>query len=134
MYLGAFDKGKLLGIVYGHPLKRDKSIMNLQGIAVDLDNGSARKGIGSQLIKEFENVVKMRNIKRVNVGSADDLNVENFYLKNGYKPIELVAKGRGKEFERVKVNDYESGKIKKEELRKKYNPEEVIFIFDKELK
>lgn len=35
------------------------------------------------------------------------------------------------EYERIKISDYKLGKVKQEELRKKYKPKEVIFIFEK---
>jgi hypothetical protein len=37
------------------------------------------------------------------------------------------------ELERVKVSRSDEGKIKREELRRKWNPKEVIFIFEKKL-
>lgn len=134
LYLGAFIEGDLAGICYGEPTMRDKSCINLQGIAVSLDEtkGYARKGIGSRLLKSFEEAVKQREYKKIGVGSADDKKVENFYLKNGFLPIELVAKGQAaEEYERVKVTDYESGLHKKQDLYEKYQPFEVIFIFEK---
>lgn len=47
---------------------------------------------------------------------------------------ELVVKGsKLEEIERVRVNDYESGILRREELRRKYNPREVIFVLEKYL-
>lgn len=66
------------------------------------------------------------------INEADDKKVEAFYLKNGFSPVALVAKGRnGEEFKRVSISDYDSGLSKKQELNKKYHPHEVIFIFEK---
>ena len=92
----------------------------------------ARRGIGSKLISHFEEAVKRKGNDQMGVGSADDLKVEHFYLKNGFKPCELVAKGANhEEYERVTINDYESGKLQQQTLRKKHNAKEVIFIFEK---
>jgi GNAT superfamily N-acetyltransferase len=136
LYLIALDNKELIGICYGHPSDKVKDAINLQGIAVNLDETKnyARKGIGSKLMREFENVVKMNGFHKIDVGSADDLKVEKFYLKNGFQPYQLVAKGPShEEFERANINDYDSGKKKQEELRKKYKPKEVIFIFEKSI-
>ena len=136
LYIGAFKEEELVGICYGHPSKKVKSSINLQGIAVDLDKrGIARKGIGSRLINHFGNISKSKGFSKLTVGSADDPKVENFYIKNGFYPVGLAAKGKNhEEYERVKINDFKTGKIKQEELRKKHNPHEVIFFFDKEVK
>jgi GNAT superfamily N-acetyltransferase len=134
LYLAGFVDGELAGICYGHPWPKDDSIANLQGIAVNLDltKNLARRGIGSQLLGEFEQAVRNRGFRKIGVGSADDGKVEHFYLKNGFQPIELVAKDtESSELERVSVDDYESGNLVREELRRKHNAKEVIFIFEK---
>lgn len=134
LYLVAFEGNSLVGLCYGHPSDRVKSAVNLQGIAINLDEtkGYARKGIGSKLIEKFAEVAKKKGFKKIGVGSSNDLKAENFYLKNGFKPYELVAKGKShKELERVKIKDYKSGKITQGKLRKKHKSKEVIFIFGK---
>lgn len=134
LYLVAFDGNFLVGICYGHPSDRVGGAVDLQGIAVSLDEtkGYARKGIGSKLIEKFAEVAKKKGFRKIGVGSSDDSKVESFYLKNGFRPFELVAKGEDhKEFERVKIKDYKSGKIKQKALRKKHKSKEVIFIFQK---
>lgn len=136
LYFIALDNEELVGICYGHPSDKVKDAINLQGIAVNLDEtkGYARKGIGSKLMIAFEKTVKQKGFDKIDVGSADDLKVEKFYLKNDFKPYQLVAKGPNhEEFERVNINDYDSGKKKQEELRKKHKPKEVIFIFEKSI-
>lgn len=133
LYFAAFREVELLGVCYGHP-RRLGIEMNLQGIAVSLDPSkhAARRGIGSALLKAFEQAAAARGYPVVGVGSADDLKVEHFYLKNGFTPIELVAKGRNhEEYARVPATDYEGGKALREELRRTYNAAEVIFIFEK---
>jgi GNAT superfamily N-acetyltransferase len=134
LYLVAFDEDELVGICYGHPSNKYESAINLQGIAVNLDERKsyARKGIGSMMIEEFEKAVKVKGYKKIDVGCADDTKVERFYLKNRFHPYELVAKDQyHTEYERVKISNYEFGQITKEELRKKYRPKEVIIIFEK---
>jgi predicted N-acetyltransferase YhbS len=134
LYILVFDEDELVGVCYGDPSNKDESTLNLQGIAVNLDKnkGYARKGIGTLLIREFEKIAKGKGYSNISVGCADDLKVESFYLKSGFSPCELVAKGQhGEEYQRVKISNYEFGKKTKEELRNKYKPKEVIFIFDK---
>lgn len=132
LYLIALDNEELVGICYGRPFDGAKDNMELQGIAVDEEKGYAGKGIGSRMLREFEKTVKNRGFHKISVGSADDPKVEKFYLKNGFKPCQLVAKGPNhEELERLNINNYDSGKKKQEELRKKHEPKEVIFIFEK---
>lgn len=134
LYILAFDEDELVGVCYGHPSNKGESTLILQGIAVNLDEneGYARKGIGTLLIREFEEIAKVKGYSKIGVGCADDLKVESFYLKSGFSPCELVAKGQhGEEYQRVKISNYEFGKKTKEKIRKKYKPKEVIFIFEK---
>lgn len=136
LYLTAFHEEELVGICYGHPSNRGESAINLQGIAVNLDESKsyARKGIGSALMKQFEKAVKEKGYHKIGLGCADDLKVEHFYLKNGFYPFELVAKSeQGEEHARVNVSDYARGKGIQEQLRQKYKPKEVIFIFEKQI-
>ena len=61
------------------------------------------------------------NLMEISLGSADDPKVEAFYYKNGYRPIEIVAKDKA---------GYEK---ELEKLRRRHNPQEAIFIFEKRL-
>jgi GNAT superfamily N-acetyltransferase len=136
LYLAAFDEDELIGVCFGHPSKKIVAAITLQGIAVSLDvkKDYARKGIGSGLLKAFEAAVKVKGYPRIDLGAADDPKVESFYLKNEYEPYELVVYDWNyHERERVPVNGYEAGLILKKELRAKYNPKEVIFIFHKNI-
>jgi predicted N-acetyltransferase YhbS len=137
LYFVAMDGNEIIGVCYGSPSKKDESVVHLQGIAVNLDRakGYARVGIGSTMVHAFESGVKKRGYKVISLGSADDPKAEAFYLKNGFKPIELVAKNlHSEELDRVPVDDYESGNARREDLRRKHNPREVIFIFEKYVK
>lgn len=133
-YLIAIIDDELVGICYGHPSPKEMLAISLQGIAVNQDKTKpyARTGVGSNMIHSFEDAAKNRGYEKISLGSADDYKVEHFYLKNGYKPIELVAKGPNhEEFERVQVDSYEDGNVLREKLRRKYKTKEVIYIFEK---
>ncbi|RAP75910.1 GNAT family N-acetyltransferase [Paenibacillus montanisoli] len=136
LYLGAFAADELVGVCYGHPSRRDNASINLQGIAVTHEETKQllRTGIGSKLIAAFEDAVRSKGYRKIGLGSAEDLKVERFYLKNGYIPFELVAKGsHHHEYERISVHDYDVGKVLQEELRRRHQASEVIFIFEKML-
>ncbi|MFC5649071.1 GNAT family N-acetyltransferase [Paenibacillus solisilvae] len=134
LYLAAFAGNELAGICYGQPSLKDDAAVTLQGIAVNLDETKklARTGIGSMLIAKFQEAAACRGYSKIDLGAADDRKVEHFYLKNGFVPYELVAKGRHhEEYKRTSVHDYETGKVMQEKLRSKHNAKEVIFIFEK---
>ena len=62
------------------------------------------------------------------------MDAEPFYLKNGYRPCELVARGPNHEvYERVAVEDYESNKGLQQELLRKYGCTEANFNLEKPL-
>ncbi|WP_219837150.1 GNAT family N-acetyltransferase [Paenibacillus sp. R14(2021)] len=136
LYFVTVDGSEVVGVCYGSPSKKHDSVINLNGIAVNLDEikNYARIGLGTNMLLFFETAVKKRRYYKIGVGSADDPKVEAFYLKNGFKPTELVVIGSNlEEIERIRVDDYKSGILKKEELRRRYNPREVIFILEKYL-
>lgn len=136
LYIVTVDGNEVVGVCYGSLSKKHDSVMNLNGIAVNLDETKnyARVGLGTNMLLIFETAVKKRSCYKIGVGSADDPKVEAFYLKNGFKPTELVVKGPNfEEMERIRVDDYESGHLRREDLRRRYNPREVIFIFEKYL-
>ncbi|MDQ0060432.1 GNAT family N-acetyltransferase [Paenibacillus harenae] len=135
-YIAAFDGEEVIGVCYGQRTDRADDTIMLQGIAVNLDTSKryARTGIGSSLIASFERIVHEQGYRRIDLGAADDLKVERFYLKNGYTPYELVAKDASYgEIVRIAAQDYTSGKIMQEQLRDKYQAHEVIIIFRKSL-
>lgn len=134
LYGVAYDESALVGVVYGDPSPRQPSAVTLQGIAVDLNaaHGYARRGIGSALLRHFESQAADLGFLGVGVGSAEDLKVEHFYLRNGYVPIEVVAKtAEGEELARMPVDNYEAGNRLREAMRRKHRPHEVIWIFEK---
>jgi GNAT superfamily N-acetyltransferase len=158
LYMGAFDQDKLLGIVYGH-IGGKEGYPVLQGICVDLDRGIAGQGIGTKLLKAFENAIQEKGYANVTVGSTNDFKVERFYMKNGWYPIQLVIKVRGKDVPedyqqilaveasgayisephkdnttfRIETNDYEKGQKVRAVLIAKLHAHDGIFIFKKDL-
>lgn len=128
-----YDNENLLGYCLGKKAKSDSTYMVLDEIATNVDKGEKyiRKGIGTKLIKEFEKEVWSLGFKTIGFGSGDNFKTEQFYLKNSYIPIEVVVRDNDKELERIKIADYDSGKKIQNELRSKYNFEEVNFIFEK---
>lgn len=130
LYIGCYVKGELAGIAYGS-IKKD--VVILQGIGVK--HKYWRMGLGTKIIHFFHKQANKTGKKIVSVGSAEDDKVEKFYLKNGYKPVLIQAKGKNHFlYAEEKVRGYKTGLKKRDELRKKYNPKEVIFIMDKKLK
>ncbi len=136
LYLAAYHGEDVVGVVYGHPSVRFPGEMNLAGVAVTLDQRKdfARAGIGSRLVRAFERTAAAREFKLLGVGSADDHKVEQFYLRNGFEAVELVAKDDvGSELRRIAVDGYESGLQAQKQLRDTSAAEEVIFIFKKRI-
>ncbi len=136
LYMVAVDGDDVVGVAYASPSAHVRDRATLQGIAVNLDNekGYARQGIGSQMLKALERMAEDLGYHAMGVGSADQRSVEAFYLKNGYTPIQLVAKDDDyRELERVGIAGYSEVKTRREELRERYHCREVIIIFHKRL-
>lgn len=120
----------------GEPSRRVPGAFAVQGVAVDLTPAKqcARRGIGSALLRAFGREAASLGYRLLDVGAADDERVERFYLKNGFLPYELVAKGTdGLERARAPIADYREGKRLQHELRNRHEAGEVIFIFRKPL-
>ena len=128
LYVGSFLEGRgLVGIAYG-VVNEEKSAV-LQGIAVRYSLW--RKGIGSRLLRFFEEWVRKKGCRSVSLGSGEGP-AEQFYLKNGYRPIEIKAKSEdGRVLSKENVYDYSDGLRKRELLRSNLKPKEVIFIMEK---
>ena len=131
LYVGAFLRhSELVGVAYGSFDEGAKSAV-LQGIAVKYSLW--RSGIGSRLLRLYEEQVRKRGGRNVSLGSGEGF-AEQFYLKNGYRAIEIKAKTEdGKVLASQRVRDYSGGLLKREHLRSELKPKEVIFIFEKEL-
>ncbi len=77
----------------------------------------------------------MRKLEKsiISLGSGEGF-AEQFYLKNGYKPLEIKAKSADSiVLAKERVRDYSDGIVKRERLRRELKPNEVIFIMQKEL-
>jgi GNAT superfamily N-acetyltransferase len=129
----AYDNAILLGYCLGKKGINIKTYMEIDEIATNVNQSEkyVRKGIGTKLIKAFEIEVWKHGFEIIGFGSGENFKTEQFYLKNNYKPIEVVAFGDKEELERVKINSYQEGKVIQENLNKKYNAKTVIFIFEK---
>ena len=111
LFVGAFDDEKLVGICYGHEWTQEEYVI-LEGIATLYDYW--RKGVGSELLKTFESQVEKQGKQYITVGCAPDEKTEQFYLKNLYQPITLLAK------------------IKKDNLSANYKDQTKLFEFVEE--
>lgn len=122
--LVAIDE-KVIGIAYGWP--REAALLQkeycLDGIAVRYEYWG--KGIGSMLLKAFEEGVLAYGYHKLSVGSAEGL-TENFYLKNGFVPkcFKTYEDGRI-----VVRKDFSS----MEEYERYERTEEGFVVFEKEL-
>lgn len=95
LYVGCYRDTELIGICFGYPFteKRPdaKGVIVLEGIAVK--DSCWNLGYGSQLLHFFENQAKaFLGYTKISVGSAANIETENFYLKNGFTPIQLCIK------------------------------------------
>lgn len=130
LYLVAMEGETLVGLCYGKVKPKGNAVLN--GICADLDNGWGRKGIGSALLRAFEEALRKLGKSGYSVGAADDPKVEAFYMKHGHRPVELVSKDEaGNELARMKVSGYEEGEKARAGLRARCHPREVILIFEK---
>lgn len=86
LFRGAFLDGKLVGICYPKPTEGAEIV--LEGIAVSFDLW--RKGIGSRLLADFENEAFSGGFTGISLGSTPDAPTEGFYIKNGYRAIQIV--------------------------------------------
>jgi GNAT superfamily N-acetyltransferase len=133
LWFVVYDKSKLIGYCLGLKSNNDSSYISIDEIVTNVSKSPKykRKGIGSQLIKEFEKQVWEQGYKTIGLGCTDNFKVENFYLKNEYTPIEVVVKRNGIDLERIKISEYKSGKEIQAELRSKYKAKGVYFVFEK---
>lgn len=128
--VGCYLDGELIGEATG---VKKGDYVNLDHICIKYEYWGA--GLGSKLLNFLEKQIKKYGIKKLDVGVADDSKTELFYLKNDFKAYKIKAKGKNHFlYEEMNVKDYEDGLKKKEILRKRHNPKEVIFIMKKTIK
>jgi GNAT superfamily N-acetyltransferase len=120
----------------------------LDGLAVD--GARVREGLGSRLLAAFEERVAAAGFTRVSLGSAEGY-VEDFYLQNGYIPVEFqvtTAEGEPPLDESLEVlrfreadealvlnvaSEHGYTQAEKERIRELTSAHEVIFVFEKRL-
>ncbi len=79
-FLVAEDDGKLIGAIFGEPLKG-----GLGAVWYFVVDDSCRgKGVGGDLYNEFEKRVKNRGVEWILAYVNDNEKAVNFYKKNGY--------------------------------------------------
>ncbi len=128
LYICCYDTSEIRGIAYG---SARGNLVILEGVAV-VDK-MLRKGLGSRLLICFEDKARRKGFGIVSVGSAEGY-VEKFYIKNGYVPVEMHVKDEDHNIIlKESVDSYEEGLRRREELRKKHTPKEIIFIMNKML-
>ena len=135
----------IIGVCFGWASGEDAS---LQGIAVA--SHRAGRGIGSRLIRYFEDACRNHGCTRISVGSAEGY-VEHFYLKNGYRPIEFYVtldhqptiksldgfdvlrtrKTNGRVQLNIRANGYDARQ--QDEIRRRLAAPEVNYIFETRL-
>ncbi|MFH0906555.1 MAG: GNAT family N-acetyltransferase [archaeon] len=84
LFIGYYRNGKIIGICHAK-LDKDYGLI-LQGIAINFHLKA--KGLGTKLLKFFEQQAKKCGFNYISLGSADGY-VEHFYLKNNYNPSSL---------------------------------------------
>lgn len=82
--LVAIDNNEVIGVVFGWESRNNHAFV-INGIAVRYDYW--RQGIGTKLLHHIEKSAETMGFAYISVGSAGGY-VEDFYLKNGYHPVE----------------------------------------------
>jgi len=143
LFVGAYDKNKLIGIIFGF-IKKSKILLGEMAILENYRN----KGIGQKLLFFFEKQAKKLNKSYIELGAWGS--AEKFYLKNNYKPLifaQIYHKDVPKNYKKLghailKETNYSDSKrlwIKtkydsklKEKIKKQFNAYNVIYLFRKE--
>jgi N-acetylglutamate synthase-like GNAT family acetyltransferase len=137
--------GPIIGVCFG---SASGDVASIRGIAVAYEWSG--QGIGSDLIRYYQEACREAGFDRIVVGSAGGY-VEHFYMKNGFKPIEYyiplnreptpndlegldVIRIRH-EGEKIKLNIRAEGYDldRKEELRRRFDASDVAYIFEMNL-
>ena len=144
LFVGAYDKNKLIGVVFGF-IKKSKILLGEMAVLENYRN----KGVGQKLLSFFEKQAKKLNKEYIELGAWGC--AERFYLKNNYKPLifaQIYHKDVPKNYKQlgldiIKETNYSDSKrlwIKtkynpkfKEILKKKLNAYNVIYLFRKNL-
>ena len=149
--VGYYLDSELIGYAYGlaHPGANGKTF-TLDGIVIVEPYSAA--GRGGKLLAFFERCVYSLGFCSIDVGSAGGY-VERFYLKNGYKAMELKILVEGDDWKEkqmdapfpvvevqtqgeytklvISVTDYFA--MNKDEITEHYGGVESFFVFEKKL-
>lgn len=87
LFLGAYDNRELVGHCLGRP--RSDRAVELEGIAVKPSH--QQRGIGLELLEQFEDRVAALGYRRISLGSAGGY-VDEFYIENGYSPESVLIR------------------------------------------
>jgi GNAT superfamily N-acetyltransferase len=99
-FIATTDK-KIIGFLIGSAYQADKGLTaHINRIAVDRD--FRNKGVGQELIRYFEDAAKVCKCTYISLEFNKKLNVDSFYIKSGYSPMDqtddilsyLRAKGK----------------------------------------
>jgi GNAT superfamily N-acetyltransferase len=145
LFVGAFDKNKIKGIVFGY-IKKNKILLGEMAVS----NKYQGKNIGKKLINKFETNAKKLNKNYIELGAWGS--AEKFYLKLNYYPILFLQTFHNKipknykklKYNIIKETNYLDAKrlfIKVDKLSKKlkqkaekdFKAYNAIYLFRKEL-
>jgi predicted N-acetyltransferase YhbS len=145
--LVAVDGGDVVGVCFAEVPHEGEGVV-LDGLAVD--GTRSREGLGTRLLAAFEERVAAAGFARVSLGSAEGY-VEEFYLQNGYIPVEFQVTTTEEEpplddaLEVMRFRESDDALVlnvasengytqaEKERIREMTSAHEVIFIFEKRL-
>jgi GNAT superfamily N-acetyltransferase len=144
LFLGAYIKEKLIGIIFGYKIKK-KILIGEFAVLEKYRN----KSVGKKLLDNFEKNAKKLNQNYIEVGAFE--NAERFYIKNNYTPIafaQIYHKNVPKNYNEIglkiiKETNYKDAKrlwIKieynnknKKYIKEKLNAYNVIYLFIKNI-
>jgi predicted N-acetyltransferase YhbS len=145
--LVAVEGAEVVGVCFAEVPHEGEGVV-LDGLAVDGDR--TRERLGSRLLAAFEERVGAAGFRRVSLGSAEGY-VEQFYLQNGYIPVEFQVTTTEEEpplddaLEVMRFRETDDALVlnvasengytqaEKERIRELTSAHEVIFIFEKRL-
>lgn len=150
LFIGCYRNGRLIGVVTGE-VRRDS--IHLSSAAVNALYW--RKGLGSKMIRVFDEEAKEigKKIGRNKISVCSGEKSESFYLKNGYRPAQLLVWIRKRDvpkdykhkgFEVLDEKNRKNNKILylkmqkydpeiKEIVKKRFKSYKVLYIFEKKL-
>jgi len=79
--LVSIEKEKIIGVCFGTYSKKE-NWADLLGIVVD--KKSRKKGVGVQLVKEFERIIKIKKVKTIDLYAEEKQ--KKFFKKLNYRP------------------------------------------------